>query len=305
MAHQSHNISYSRYRKLMEYRYIETKNGSNHKNFPNFEKELEFLKNEFIEIIVEFGTSLKQKIKESDIYLDEEYENIMKEYIAHIEKEKFETSNGTIIFVPLEEIDYYTTADNLENQLFITLLNGDIKLIKTFIVALTTKTKIFKPSSFAENRTYGQFWIGGLTESFHSFIFSYLLLNTYLSYEDKLKNTIIKFKNIRKYCTFGGAFEYSCNLLNKYIQKSFWKYAKTLDYDINNEIYAVERDDWNIRGKKYVAIFCNTNTEHLQKLLKEMFRLMYYSFAMIIYDSDDIRDGIEKVKYAYERCVHF
>lgn len=308
MAHQAHNISYSRYQKLMEYRYMEIKNGSNHKNNPDLEKEMKFLKNEFVENIIEFATSLKEKIKKSDTYTNSEYEKIMLEYIAILKQKEIGKYWNYLFFVPLEQINTQQEyPQNLEDQLFITILNGDIKLIKTFVIALTTKTKYYGPSSFSENSSYGQFWIGGLAESFHSFIFSYLLLNTYLSYGDTLRNTIIKFKNIKIYGNYGGAFDYSCNLLNDYILKLFSKYTKNLNYDKNNEDYEF---DTNIFGyldsrKYYIPIFCTMDPDFLRGLLKEMFRIMYYSFAMMIYDSDDIIGKIEKIKYAYDRCVHF
>jgi hypothetical protein len=304
MAHQAHNISYSRYQKIMDYRYTEIMNGSNHKHMPNFEKDKEFLKNEFVENIIEFATSLKQKIKESDIYLDNEYEKIMLEYISVLEKKDIYIYHLT--FVPLEQINEKKYENNLEDQLFITILNGDIKLIKTFIVALTTKTKSYKPSSFSENHSYGQFWVGGLAESFHSFIFSYLLLNTYLSYENNLKNTIIKFKNVVNYSSGGGAFEYSCNLLNDYILKLFRQHAQKLIYNKDDKDYAIDKDEFYGNSKKYyIAILCTMDPEFIRELLKEMFRIMYYSFAMMTYDSDDITKPIEKIKYSYDRCVHF
>ena len=309
MAHQAHNISYSKYQKLMQYRLDEIQNGSNHNLNPTLTKDIDFLKNEFIANMIEFAISLKQKIKISDSYTPDEYEKIMIEYIMQLNQLNNNKLNH-INFMSFDEMERVSKLcldiheKQIEEQLFVTILNGDIKLIKTFITALYTKTKYYKPSSFIKSHRYGQYWVGGLAESLHSFINSYLLLNTYFSYEDKLKNTIIKFKNITNY-TFYDAFSQGCNLLNEHVISLFRMHVEKINY-YEDYIDKNSKDFWNKqKHNKYILIFCNMDQSHIQDLLKEMFRIMYFSVAMMIYDSDDVTCGIEEIKYAYERCVHF
>jgi hypothetical protein len=261
MAHQSHNISYSKYLNYFDKFKREELRGSNHKNFEG----INILSYEFIQVIKEFADPLKQKIIESKPYTE-------KEYIQHMETN--------------EELYNIAHTDNYFWHLCNAVNKGDLRLFATILKYMKRTGKNIDEYNF-HYPGYGQAFLGGLCQVFDSFIGSYLLINTLVNAGYKCNEFWNYFKNTSKcnkiYNFFANSFEYSCNTISDNFQQKF----KSIIGKIPRIYFHFTDDDKleqfrNGFNKPYLPD--SVSFDELKELSKEMFRLMYTAYAILSID---------------------
>jgi hypothetical protein len=252
MAHQSHNISYGKHRNRFNFLLNERITGGNRNQYNNLKEDI-FLANEFADNLIDFSISIKRGIEKAQPYEEKYYNKKMKEEIDKI-KQQF----PTFITLPYKDLRDLITHNELESRLMISIVIGDIELLKTFLLYL--KSLNYPLSNFSN-------CYGGLQQIIPSFLKAYLIINTLLSYGNPLRETLIMFGPIINNSTFRKAFKDSSYEYNEWIIHHF----------ITNDI---------VEGLKDITI------DNLKFLLKEMFRLMYFSIALLDdYEKEDlIRD---------------
>ena len=253
MPHQSHNISYSKYLEFLKiFKNPEITTKEKHRIVSK--NKTDILAYEFIQVLKEFSQTIKLKIKEAKPYTDVEY-NRQSKFTEKIEGTEF----------------YFEHLCNA-------ITSGDVRLFSTILKHMNATDDNMSRYNYGFPY-HGQAYLGGLCQVFHSFLHTYLLINTliYAGYEYHKFFSFFEDED-RASQVFSNAFRFGCNAIND-------------DFQTTHKDIIQKASD-----RKYRA---DVSCSDLRVLSKEMFRLMYTTYAILtIYDDDndiDINDTIGKL----------
>ena len=278
MAHQAHNISYSKYLKCFDKLKKEELRGSNNKLKL---EEIEILSYEFIEIMEEFSKPIKIKIRKNKPYTE-------KEYVTQVKNE--------INLYNIANTNYY--FDHLCNA----ITSGNTYLFTTILKYMKKSNQSIQNYNYYYPG-YGQAFLGGLCQVFSSFLNAYLLINTLVNSGYKCNEFFDYFENTKRcnklYIFFSDAFEFSCNDISDNFQKKFEDIIKKIP-----KIYKkyLNEDELNAyKNGKHYDIPDNISFEELKTMSKEMFRLMYTTYAILTIDDENKINVISTIKKIIEK----
>ena len=276
MAHQSHNLSYSKYIKLFDKLIQENINGSNNKILIS---DIDVLSNEFIENIKKFANTIKTQIINSKPYTEKEYNKFMK--------------NNNFQYDINTEFYFWHLCEAISI--------GDIKLFSTILQYMKKLNQKINVYNFYYPG-YGQVYLGGLCQVFVSFLKAYLLINTLLDsgyyfheFWKYFKNT--KHVNLLFLC-FSNAFRFGCNTISDNFQE---KYQILIEKIPDKYMYYNDETSLNYckHEKKNPDIPNNISLEELKEMSKEMFRLMYTTYAILTINEGNEKEVNKIIKQVY------
>lgn len=275
MAHQAHNISYSKYLALFDKSKKEALRGSNHKNI-NFE-EAKVLSHEFIQVIKEFAETIVTKIKQSKPYTEKEYIVLMGS-----NTELHNIANTNFYFWHL--CNAVTTGDP---RLFATVL----KYMRKSNQPVSTYNYYYPGA--------GQSYLGGLAQVFDSFLRAYILINTLVNAGYKCNEFWNYFEKTSKsnkiYTFFINAFEFGCNSISDEFQKKYNSIYGKMPNIYHYYIHDEQLEEYRI-GIKTPNLPDNVSLDELREISKEMFRLMYTTYAILSIDNKCEKDEENEIK---------
>ena len=271
MAHQSHNISYSKYLNCLQTTVNEELNGTNHKH--DF-KEVDILAYELVQVLREFSGTIKSKINNSIPYTE-------KEYIAKV---------GTN-----ENFKDICTTDCFFEHLCNAIYANDPRLFATILKYMKRNNDKISNYNFG-HPGYGQAFLGGLCQIYVNFLKAYLMINTLINAGYKFNEFWFFFKNTSKcnklYNEFGWAFEWSCNSISDNFQYKhrniYSKMPSVYKHHVNESELNVYKD-----GLKNLYLPENISFEELRVISKEMFEIMYKTYAILTIDEENEKEVIE------------